>query len=381
MDFSKAYDRNEFLDFLKRDFLPDDFQVKETSLDFESTYTRKVTKLGEVESLEAIVLEVQHRGKEDPRVGLSKEAFRILAGEWAQRALVIFVPLDNAANYRFSLIEVTLEGDKETAKVYRRYSNPRRYSYKLGVGIAYYTPNKYLNEKGRVANPDDLRNRFSVEVLTKEFYQELSDWYAWAVKIVRFPNKLNDPTDDDKFNAENTIRLITRLIFVWFLKQKNLIPNELFDKVYIRENLIANFSPEDNPSLFYNAGESTFYKAILQNLFFAMLNSPITVNGNRSQSERHFCNKSEDDGNSKLMHYESHFSNPHHFIELANKQVPFLNGGLFDCLDDIENGNYTDGFSNKQEVQKALFVPDYLFFAKELIVDLSHWYDDKKKTK
>lgn len=381
MDFSKAYDRNEFLDFLKRDFLPDDFQVKETSLDFESTYTRKVTKLGEVESLEAIVLEVQHSGKEDPRVGLSKEAFRILAGEWAQRALVIFVPLDNAANYRFSLIEVTLEGDKETAKVYRRYSNPRRYSYKLGVGIAYYTPNKYLNEKGRVANPDDLRNRFSVEVLTKEFYQELSDWYAWAVKIVRFPNKLNDPTDDDKFNAENTIRLITRLIFVWFLKQKNLIPNELFDKVYIRENLIANFSPEDNPSLFYNAGESTFYKAILQNLFFAMLNSPITVNGNRSQSERHFCNKSEDDGNSKLMHYESHFSNPHHFIELANKQVPFLNGGLFDCLDDIENGNYTDGFSNKQEVQKALFVPDYLFFAKELIVDLSHWYDDKKKNK
>ena len=365
MDFSKAYDRNEFLDFLSH-FLPDDFQLKETSLDFESTYTRKVTKLGEVESLEAIVLEVQHSGKEDPRVGLSKEAFRILAGEWAQRALVIFVPQDNAANYRFSLIEVTLEGDKKTAKVYRRYSNPRRYSYQLGEGIACYTPNKYLNEKDQVVNKEDLLSRFSVEVLTKEFYQELSDWYAWAVKIVRFPNKLNDPTDDDKFNAENTIRLITRLIFVWFLKQKNLIPNELFDEVYIRENLIANFSPEYNPSLFYNAGESTFYKAILQNLFFAMLNSPITVNGNRSQSERHFCNKSEDDGNSKLMHYESLFSNPHHFIELANKQVPFLNGGLFDCLDDIENGNYTDGFSNKQEVQKTLFVPDYLFFAKEL---------------
>ena len=380
MDFSKAYDRNEFLDFLSH-FLPDDFQLKETSLDFESTYTRKVTKLGEVESLEAIVLEVQHSGKEDPRVGLSKEAFRILAGEWAQRALVIFVPQDNAANYRFSLIEVTLEGDKKTAKVYRRYSNPRRYSYQLGEGIACYTPNKYLNEKDQVVNKEDLLSRFSVEVLTKEFYQELSDWYAWAVKIVRFPNKLNDPTDDDKFNAENTIRLITRLIFVWFLKQKNLIPNELFDEVYIRENLIANFSPEYNPSLFYNAGESTFYKAILQNLFFAMLNSPITVNGNRSQSERHFCNKSEDDGNSKLMHYESLFSNPHHFIELANKQVPFLNGGLFDCLDDIENGNYTDGFSNKQEVQKTLFVPDYLFFAKELIVDLSHWYDDKKKNK
>ena len=87
-----------------------------------------------------------------------------------------------------------------------------------GKAFAYYTPNKYLNEKGRVVNAEDLRSRFSVEVLTKEFYQELSDWYAWAIKIIRFPNDLNDKTDDDKFNNESAIRLITRLIFVWFLK-------------------------------------------------------------------------------------------------------------------------------------------------------------------
>ena len=146
MDFSKAYDRNEFLDFLSH-FLPDDFQLKETSLDFESTYTRKVTKLGEVESLEAIVLEVQHSGKEDPRVGLSKEAFRILAGEWAQRALVIFVPQDNAANYRFSLIEVTLEGDKKTGRSRHRngagdpvFRRRKGGAHHLGLRCGRYAP-------------------------------------------------------------------------------------------------------------------------------------------------------------------------------------------------------------------------------------------------
>ena len=383
MDFSKAYDRNEFLDFLKRDFLPDDFQVKETSLDFESTYTRKVTKLGEVESLEAIVLEVQHSGKEDPRVGLSKEAFRILAGEWAQRALVIFVPLDNAANYRFSLIEVTLEGDKETAKVYRRYSNPRRYSYKLGVGIAYYTPNKYLNEKGRVANPDDLRNRFSVEVLTKEFYQELSDWYAWAIKIIRFPNDLNDKSDDDKFNNDSAIRLITRLIFVWFLKQRHLIPDEFFDEQYIANNLIEDFNPHTMVDLFSKSNESKYYKAILQNLFFAMLNSPITSESSKELSERHFRNSRGDYDNNKLMRYESYFKNPQLFIDLANRTVPFLNGGLFDCLDEKDKDFYYDGFSDRESVKKALIVPDYLFFGEEVgkNIDLSEWYGDKKKKK
>lgn len=146
------------------------------------------------------------------------------------RALVVFVPEDNNDNYRFSLIEITLEAADNSARVTRNYSNPRRYSYFLGKGIAYYTPNKYLNEKGRVVDPDDLRSRFSVEVLTKEFYQELSDWYAWAIKIIRFPNDLNDKTDDDKFNCESAIRLITRLIFVWFLKQRHLIPEEFFDE-------------------------------------------------------------------------------------------------------------------------------------------------------
>ena len=388
MDFSKAYDRNEFLDFLKRDFLPYDFQVKETSFDFESTYTRKVTKLGEIESLEAIVLEVQHSGKEDPRVGLSKEAFRILAGEWAQRALVIFVPQDNAANYRFSLIEVTLEGDKETAKVYRRYSNPRRYSYKLGEGIACYTPNKYLNKKDRVANPDDLRNRFSVEVLTKEFYQELSDWYAWAIKIIRFPNDLNDKTDDDKFNNESAIRLITRLIFVWFLKQRHLIPEEFFDENYLREKLLKNFQPYKMEGLMYDIGEVKYYTAILQNLFFAMLNNPITPEGSTVLTERHFRKLNEqgnpdssDYGNNKLMRYESYFKDPQLFVDLANRTVPFLNGGLFACLDNKDKKIYYDGFSDSEKSMKSLYLPDFLFFIPEADVDLSVWYNDKKKKK
>ena len=59
---------------------------------------------------------------------------------------------------------------------------------------------------------------FSSELLTKKFYSELSDWYAWAVQVARFPNDLNTSEDDDKFNHEACIRLITRLIFVWFLK-------------------------------------------------------------------------------------------------------------------------------------------------------------------
>lgn len=385
MEFNKTYNRQEFINFLQNSFLPEDFIPVTTSVEFRTKmkYTTQAVKLGSSDSLDLVVYEVKHTSKNDARVSLSKEAFRMLADEMEDRALVVFVPEDNSENYRFSLIEITLEAKDNSARITRNYSNPRRYSYFLGKGIAYYTPNKYLNEKGRVVNAEDLRSRFSTEVLTKEFYQELSDWYAWAIKIIRFPNDLNDKMDDDKFNNESAIRLITRLIFVWFLKQRHLVPNEFFDERYIADNLIEGFNPHAMADLFSKSNESKYYKAILQNLFFAMLNSPITPEGSNELSERHFRKGRGDYDNNKLMRYEYYFKNPQLFVDLANKTVPFLNGGLFDCLDEKDKDLYYDGFSDREAVKKALIVPDYLFFGEEVgkNIDLSEWYGDKKKKK
>ena len=382
MEFNRRYNRSEFISFLQHQFLPEDFVIETTQIEIErqTRYIRSVTKLGSCETLDLVVYEVRHSSTHDARVGLSKEAFRFLADEWESKALVLFVPEGNDTNYRFSLITIDLSETPE-GKLHKVYSNPRRYSYFLGEGIACYTPNKYLNTLGRVTDDKDLTERFSVEVLTKAFYQELSDWYAWAVKVVRFPNKLDDTTDDDKYNHEAAIRLVTRLIFVWFLKQKNLIPNEFFDEDFIRENLIEDFNPNAKVDLFFKSDESKYYKAILQNLFFAMLNSPITKEGETELSERHFRSDRGDYDNNKLMRYESMFKNPELFIELANSTVPFLNGGLFDCLDDKDNNNYVDGFSDREAVKKSLVVPDYLFFGEEVgkNIDLSEWYGDKRK--
>lgn len=385
MEFNKAYSRREFVRFLQNSFLPEDFVPSEEEVWFNTkmTYSTEAVKLGTCQSLELVVYEVKHRSKHDARVSLSKEAFRMLADEMKDRALVVFVPEDSNENYRFSLIEITLDAADDSTRGTKRYSNPRRYSYFLGEGIAYYTPNKYLNEKGRVASKEDLLSRFSVEVLTKEFYQELSDWYAWAIKIIRFPNNIDDKDDDAKFNNEGAIRLITRLIFVWFLKQRHLIPEEFFDERYIADNLIEGFNPHAMVDLFSKSNESKYYKAILQNLFFAMLNSPITTEGGKELSERHFRNGRGDYDNNKLMRYESYFKNPQLFVDLANRTVPFLNGGLFDCLDDKDHGMYYDGFSDRESVKNSLIIPDYLFFGEEVgkNIDLSEWYGDKKKKK
>lgn len=397
MDFSKAYNREEFVNFLGNSFLPEDFisNIVPVKLKTQMTYTTEAVKLGSSASLGLVVYEVKHNSKHDARVSLSKEAFRLLFNEYERMALVAFVPQDSDENYRLSLIEITLESYDDKAKIYRRYSNPRRYSYLLGAGLeGTRTIDDYLlcknqnhGEIKRVVDYADLRERFSVEKLTKDFYKELQNWFACALDVVSFPNNLDDPNDNDKYNTENIIRLITRLIFVWFLKQKGLIPKEFFDEQYIADNLLKDFNPNKGFGMFHEKSlDSKYYKAILQNLFFAMLNSPITKDGKSEPTERRF-RKLTDNGNpssadfndNRFMRYESMFKNPQLFIDLSNKTVPFLNGGLFDCLDKKREKFYLDGFSDHKEVQKKLVVPDYLFFSDDIVADLSTFYNDKKK--
>ena len=238
---------------------------------------------------------------------------------------------------------------------------------------------------------------FSTELLTYKFYTELSEWYAWVIESgkVKFPNNINTTEDDTKYNHEAVIRLITRLIFVWFLKQKKLIPEEFFDETAIQKNFIENFDPHSTNTLFYNPEESKYYRLILQNLFFAMLNKPIKDEETGNEENRRFVTDkrykgiSADFNINNLLRYKSEFKEggADKLLEVANSQVPFLNGGLFECLDhkdkeDPEYGMYYDGFTENPVARKQLSFPDYFFFGEEVgkNIDLSKWFGFEKKT-
>lgn len=224
---------------------------------------------------------------------------------------------------------------------------------------------------------------FSVSLLNKKFYQELSNWYFWATKHVTFPGeptiadahhkkaKLEDLLQEHR--ATNVIRMLTRLLFVWFIKEKKLIPEELFDLDALQKNILNEISPYHEKGMFKERNkESIYYKAILQNLFFATLNCPIEAD---SLDKRKRGFRGDGYGTHRgidyLMRYKQYFKNPDAFLEKLNQTVPFLNGGLFECLDDKFNNIYIDGFSDQMTKGEQLIVPDYLFFGVEEETDLS----------
>jgi adenine-specific DNA-methyltransferase len=220
---------------------------------------------------------------------------------------------------------------------------------------------------------------FNISILNKEFYNELFTWYLWAVRSVSFPNKVDDEKDDTFYNSENVIRLLTRLIFVWFVKEKRLIPDNLFDKIFLSD-ILKHFKPEaDN--------NSDYYKAILQNLFFATLNTEMPKDG----GTRQFLDKTKIDKNTGYTEeYMDHLAYRHKelFIEPDNalklfENIPFLNGGLFECLDrrDPETNEEIriDGFSSIPKKQPV--IPNILFFGVNDDLDLSNEFEDGKKHK
>lgn len=244
-----------------------------------------------------------------------------------------------------------------------------------------------------ITNFESLHKAWSevldTQTLNKRFYTELSNWYFWAIKTVVYPGYEMEAargslfTKEEKVrehNAKNLIRLLTRLLFVWFIKEKDLIPEELFDESKIKE-IISKFEPGN----LYDVTEvvpetkSIYYKAILQNLFFASLNA--------EHGKRAFRIDGQNQNATSLMRYQRYHKNPEAFVKLIESKVPFMNGGLFECLDHQDDElkgkkggaviDYEDGFSDRKD--NELFVPDFVFFGKDVKVDLSTEYDDKKK--
>ncbi len=230
-----------------------------------------------------------------------------------------------------------------------------------------------LRQGQSVGNFDDLQNAWAktldISELNKRFYQELANWYYWAVNTVTFPRG-DSQEDAEVRNAVAVIRLITRLIFVWFIKEKGLVPDNLFER-----NQIATVLHDLSDS------GGSYYKAILQNLFFATLNTE--MNTPTQPRNRLFRSAAERSGFNRHYRVHSFYRYAALFqIDEARAQalfatIPFLNGGLFECLDRPDQGIRIDGFSDRAD--NLLHVPNMLFFGDARPLDLNEIFGTRNK--
>ena len=199
-----------------------------------------------------------------------------------------------------------------------------------------------MTESLGVSNFDDLHTAWETtldtEKLNRRFYRELFRWYERAIRECRFP----DDGAGEGSQERQVIRLITRLLFIWFMQEKGLVSDDLFTQSFAASALKS-----------YDGDSTAYYRAVLQNLFFATLNTEITKRGfskGGNQAHRDFSR----------YRYKTLLADPDAFLGKL-KAVPFVNGGLFDCLDDFESrtagGRRIDAFTDNPNQGKGLRVP------------------------
>ncbi len=211
---------------------------------------------------------------------------------------------------------------------------------------------------------------FSTSLLTNKFYNELFNWYVWAIDPetdVYFPNDPDDDNDDYEGRDTKIIRLITRVMFVWFIRQKKLVPDWIFDTDYLKR-VLKDFDPTATDS-------GNYYNAVLQNLFFATLNRAIED----EDGKRRFAELQGHVDAKNLYRYDELYTISKDEIVEHFASIPFVNGSLFECLDKTKGNDgvgkafYYDGFSrNDKKVpltnhyRYRAFIPNNLFFDPEL---------------
>jgi hypothetical protein len=292
MNLEQSYSRDTFILFLKTfisGFIKDIRRVNTSGLQI----TKEAYYLGESHELNLSVFELTHSSSTDARIALASEGFRVLKSSAAYRALVVY-RTDNEEDWRLSLMTAT-PGINQEGRIRQVFSNPRRLSYLLGPHAKINTPTKYLIKNGAVKNFEDLQSRFSLEVVNKEFYTEISKLFTQLIggtisigknKIDSEPLiKLPSIVDRSQTALDFGVRLIGRIIFCWFLREKKsdkgnpLMPKELLSLDAIKNN-------------------TDYYHKILEPIFFEVLNKPKIIRR----------------------------------VEYTNKLlslVPYLNGGLF----------------------------------------------------
>jgi type I restriction-modification system DNA methylase subunit len=213
-----------------------------------------------------------------------------------------------------------------------------------------------------------------VNILNKGFYKRLVEWYAKCFNDIKInltaASKILEKDIENELKPQAVIRVIVRMMFIWFMKEKGLIKDIFFKKDFAKQ---------------YLKSKDVYYNAVLQNLFFAVLNKKIDERRFRKNNPKNkYDAQSNDYGLFDVFRYKEFFKDENianEFVKLT-KAVPFVNGGLFQCHDykfsgkdetlneKNTNKNYIiDGFSdNKNDTAK---ISDIIIFE---LIDLFNSY-------
>ncbi len=258
---------------------------------------------------------------------------------------------DEFNDWRFSFVKMSYKvfKDVKTGKIKTKeeISEPKRYSFLIGSDEPSFTAQKQMIPLLESSNVDfsDIVDAFSTERVTNEFYQ------AYRALFEDLKNSLaqirkNDPKIKENFKKEFikeddfAKKLLGQIVFIYFIQRKGWLG--------IKRDSDGNFGK-------WGSGDKKF----IRNLF-----------------NKKYCqyNNFFNDVLEHLFYNGLGTENSDNYFSLLDCKIPFLNGGIFEPLNDY-NWQETDIIIEDKTIEEILNVFDRFNFTvreeSELDVDVA----------
>lgn len=241
------------------------------------------------------------------RVELNNEISKYIDQEQIHGILSVFE--QGTDDYRFTFSARSTEFDEHESDFVQKKTDTKRFTYVLGKNESCKTPaDRFftLSETKDTVDINAIQNAFSVEQLSKEFFEKYKKHFEKFWKYINTNEDYNNiafGSDREKGIRDFVKKLLGRIVFLHFLQKKGWMGctagiNEWEDgDKQFMQTLFEKYSDQ-----------SEFHSKCLAELFYNTLN--------KKRSEEIFvC-----DGLKGVLN---------------NSKVPYLNGGLFDSDEDI----------------------------------------------
>jgi hypothetical protein len=343
--FENSFEKGRFIKFLKNllktyeektfayqgNYIPDAFKPYIDSLERLGKYTHDdkeidllVVKLKRETSLE--------RARAMQRNFIAWYLKGSRGGKLKDAALCAFVS-PNEEDWRFSLVKMDYRFEETPtgrAKVKEEFTPARRWSFLVGKNEKSHTAQSrflpILENDDWTPTLEDLGKVFDVEKVTDEFFEKYRDLFIRTKleldKVVKLSAKVRNEFERKNINTVDFAKkLLGQIVFLYFLQKKGWFgvekgkPWGTGAKDFMRRLFNKEFGDYEN-----------FYNEILEPLFYEALRT----------------DRSVDD------HYYSRF----------NCKIPFLNGGLFDPINNFDWVNVdiplpNELFSNRNKTKEG----------------------------
>lgn len=240
------------------------------------------------------------------RVELNNEISKYIDQEQIHGVLSVFE--QGTDDYRFTFSARSTEFDEKESDFVQKKTDTKRYTYVLGKNESCKTPAERffkLSEKRDAVDINAIQNAFSVEQLSKEFFEKYKKQFEKFWKYIHTNEAYNSiifGSDREKGIRDFAKKLLGRIVFLHFLQKKGwmgctsgISEWEDGDKQFM-QTLFENYS-----------NQSEFHSKCLAELFYNTLNKKRTGELFKCDGLEGILNKSK---------------------------VPYLNGGLFDSDED-----------------------------------------------